>query len=133
MTMANDFISKKTRSEFCEHFVSWTVREIEREFDSADILAADITPNVSGVRRAQVLKHYHSVNFAKWADVQKLLRVYEAVLLRIDNDLSSHSSWQVEGLTKTRNLLVLCLERDGFTYADGRISRKAGTVGLADV
>lgn len=130
--MANDLISKKTRSEFCMHFTSWTVREIEREFDSADILAADISPQETSVRRAQVLRHYHNVNFAKWPDVQKLLRVYEAVLLRIDDEIKVQTSWHADQ-KPVRDRLVRCLERDGFAYANGHITRKSGTVGLAEV
>ena len=35
--MARDIISKKTRYEFREYFVGLTLREIEMEFDAADV------------------------------------------------------------------------------------------------
>jgi hypothetical protein len=35
--MAGEIISKKTRYEFREFFVGWVLREIEMEFDAADI------------------------------------------------------------------------------------------------
>lgn len=36
--MKNELISKKTRYTFREFLVTWTLREIELEFDSADII-----------------------------------------------------------------------------------------------
>jgi len=50
-----DIISKKTRNEFQEFFVGWTLRQIEQEFDAADIACDDdFTPNTSGQRRSLV-------------------------------------------------------------------------------
>jgi hypothetical protein len=36
-SMTQEIISKKTRYEFREFLVGWTLREIEMEFDAADI------------------------------------------------------------------------------------------------
>src|SRR5262245_58747857 len=63
--MSHDLISKKTRYEVQGYLVNWTLREIEIEFDSADIPLADgYTPNTSGQRRSLVQQYYHSLDFS---------------------------------------------------------------------
>ena len=65
-----DLISKKTRYEFREFFVSMTLRQIELEFDAADIVCdTEHTPSVSGQRRTLVEQYYHSVDWGTPADV----------------------------------------------------------------
>jgi hypothetical protein len=42
--MSHDLISKKARHELREYLVNWTLREIEMEFDSADVPLAEGLP-----------------------------------------------------------------------------------------
>jgi hypothetical protein len=83
--MAHDLISKKTRYEFREYFVGINLREIEMEFDAADVpLDETYAPRTSGQRRSFVEKYYHSVDWTKWRDVRKVLTVYENVLSHLE-------------------------------------------------
>jgi hypothetical protein len=118
-----ELISKKTRLEFREYFVGTSLRQISQEFDSADVpFDGDYIPPEDGQRRSLVEQYYHAIDFSLWRDVQKVLRVYENVLLELEERLKS-PSWgdSQETLTRTLSLLVRCLERDGFLYSAGRI------------
>jgi hypothetical protein len=79
--MVQELISKKLRTEFCEHLVGWTLRTIRNEFDSADITCDEnYQPGVSGERRTLVLQYYHTLDCTKPADVKKLLVAFENIL-----------------------------------------------------
>lgn len=122
-----DLISKKTRTEFREYFVGTTLRTISEEFDAADVpFASDYSPPESGQRRSLVEQYYHAVDFSSWRDVQKVLRVYESVLIELEERVK-HPPWgdKDEYAEKKLALLIRCLERDGFVYSDGRISAAA--------
>jgi hypothetical protein len=83
--MVHELISKKTRNEFREFFVGWTLREIEMEFDAADVpLDSEYTPSTPGARRSLVEQYYHSVDWTRWKDVRKVLFVYENVLTHLE-------------------------------------------------
>jgi hypothetical protein len=117
-------ISKKTRLEFREYFVGTTLREIAQEFDAADVpFDGDFTPQESGQRRSLVEQYYHAVDFSSWRDVRKVLRVYESVLLTLEERIKTPPGGQKdEWAEKGLSTLKRCLERDGFSYADGRIT-----------
>ncbi len=121
--MAGDIISKKTRQEFREHFVGWTLRTIEMEFDAADITcASDFAPGTSGERRTLVEQYYHSVDFSDWKHVRKILKVFEGVLAKLDEDVLNPIGWvNAEAPKREREKLLRLLERDGFQYENGHI------------
>jgi Abortive infection C-terminus len=128
--VSKDLVSKKTRNEFREHFTHWyTVREIEREFDAADIYAAeDFQPTGSSVRRNQVDLHLHRVDFTKPAEARKVLKVYEAVLTKLELEATTHARSLRDGLLKWLRL-------DGYEVKDGKLmaTPTAGIVHLADI
>lgn len=133
--MSKELISKKTRSEFREHFVSWTIREIEREFDAADVPCdTDYVSQTSSARRAQVDKYYHALDFTKWADVQKLLKVYEVALVQLEQTATHPDIYEEPRARAAITLagLTKWLLRDGFEYKGGRITRTSGNVHLAE-
>ncbi len=67
-----------------------TLREISDEFDAADVpLDIHYNPNESGQRRSLVEQYYHAINFSSWRDVQKILRVYENVMLALEDRIKS--------------------------------------------
>jgi Abortive infection C-terminus len=115
--MAQEIISKKTRNEFREFLVGSTLREIEMEFDAADIDChpADGINLPTGERRSLVERYYASLDLTKYDDAKKLLTVYENILTRV----SAHSQNGVTGLEKW-------LEKDGFVFRNGRIEQKTG-------
>ena len=64
--MSNDLISKRTRNEFREFLVGWTLREIEIEFENAHVeCARTYVPEVSGQRRSYVEQYYHTLDFSR--------------------------------------------------------------------
>jgi len=119
-----DLISKKTRYEFQETFSGYyTLRTIETEFDSADLVPdLDHEPTISGARRSLVAQYYHAIDFSKWTHVRRLLAVFEAVLQHL-SDLASNDD---EHAAKQLRILTRCLERDGFLYENSRIVPRTG-------
>lgn len=125
--MSQDIISKKTRNEFREYFVGTTLREIEAEFDNADVdIDESHRPNCSGQRRELVEKYYHSIDWKDWRDVRKILTVYENVLTDLENrfdqepdffapDVSDRAKVNFKSLTKW-------LEKDGFKYTNSNLT-----------
>jgi hypothetical protein len=114
--MSKELINKRTRTEFRELLVGWTLREIEDEFEGEYIaLCSDYEPGLSGQRRTLVEQYYASLDFSNWSDVQKLLHVYENILNRISNTLP-------DVVTRLNNFL----QRDGYVYKEGRIAAISG-------
>ncbi len=116
-----DLVSKKTRYEFREHLVGFSVlREIEMHFASAGVECNhEHQPRCSGARRTLVEQYYQSVRWTEWRDVRKVLQAYENVLAAAPAD-------EVERLSRW-------LERDGFAYREGRILAAAGVSLLQEV
>jgi hypothetical protein len=130
--MNKDIISKKTRNEFREFFVSYYLRQIEEEFDAADIQCDEnFNPNLSGARRSKVEQYYHSINWLKGEDIRKILVVYENTLQTLDNHASD--SEDKESAQNNFKSLVKWLEKDGFTYSKGRIIHAGHHASLKDV
>lgn len=122
-----DIISKKTRVEFREYFVGTTLREIEMAFDAADVSVDEsYDPNVSGQRRTLVEQYYHSIDWSKWADVRKVLTVYENVLSELEEHAQNSQDWA----RKTFPLLKKWIEKDGFRYEGGKLQPVARSHGL---
>lgn len=117
--MQGDLINKKTRLELREYFVSTSLAEISNEFDSADVLV-DLThvPNVGGQRRTLVEQYYHSIDWSRWADVRKFLSVYENVLASLEERAGAEEEWADQMF----KFLLKWIERDGFSYAGGRLT-----------
>ncbi len=129
---ASDLVSKKTRLEFREHFVGWTLRTIADEFDAADI-ACDLNydPDLTGERRTLVEQYYHTLDFSNSNDVKRLLNVYAEVLRCIEVASVDEDSWgnseQSRGSAKKELAkLTVLLKRDGWLYDDGLIRPAAG-------
>lgn len=128
--MANELISKKTRYEFREFFVSWNLREIEMEFDAADVpIDANYEPSTSGARRSLVEKYYHSVDWTKWNDVRKILTVYENVLSHLEGLIESGVEWADNSFRSLRKWI----EKDGYKYNDGKLVAIGNNPTLEDI
>jgi hypothetical protein len=117
--MAREIISKKTRYEFREFLVAWTLREIEMEFDAADIPChpPEGLRLPGGARRSLVEQYYASLDLTKQADAKKLLAVYENILVRT----AEQSPDVPERLAKS-------LDKDGFVFREGRLEQKTGVL-----
>ena len=121
--MTRELVSKRTRNEFREFLVGWTLREIEIEFEGANIgYDRDYEPDVSGQRRSFVEQYYHTLDFAKPADVRRLLLAYQSIVERAEGNLpAGHGREKPE---RSIAQLKTCLARDGFAYGDGTITAK---------
>ena len=124
--MSKDIISKKTRKEFREFFVDKTLREIEMEFDNADIeIDSDYVPNCSGQRRTLVERYYHTINWESWRDVRKILTVFENVMVGLENCFDQEPDYFAPDVTEwakiTFKSLSKWLEKDGFKYTNGKL------------
>lgn len=134
--MTQDLISKKTRNEFREYFVGSTLREIEQEFDSADIKCdLEFVPSVSGQRRYLIEQYYHSINWADWNDVRNVLRLYENALAYLEEQAkpANNSDKSEKWATKPFLSLKRWIERDGFEYKNGRLTPIGNGLQIASV
>ena len=133
--MARDIISKKTRYEFREYFVGLTLREIEMEFDAADVpFDEKYVPSTSGQRRSLVEQYYHAVDWTKWSDARKVLTVYENVLNQLEERAQSPFS-DNEWAQNSFSSLKKWVEKDGFRYENGRlipVGKNQALQGIAD-
>ena len=123
--MAGDLISKKTRNEFREFLVGWTLRQISSEFDAADIRCdSAYQPPESGQRRSLVEQYYRSLDFSSPSDARKLLAAYESILntaLVQASDSFLGKDYE-EQARKRVEQLAGWLKRDGFKFENGRIT-----------
>ena len=118
-----ELISKKTRTEFREFLVGWTLREIENEFSSAGLEPdRSYDPQLGGQRREFVEQYYYTVDFANPAQVSRVLRVYEAILGNCEAHLADPSTYiDSVGLKREYHKLLACLRQDGYAFEDGRL------------
>jgi hypothetical protein len=120
----HDLISRKTRTEFREFLVGWTLREIKDEFESEGLAASsNYQPTVGGERRGYVEQFYHGIDFADPLAVAKLLVVYENILTVCQNRLNNPKSYPVDAsaLKTSFDNLLAWLRKDGYQFADGRL------------
>ena len=127
-----DLISKKARVELREYFVGSSLREIETEFDSADVpFDGSYEPPVTGQRRSLVEQYYHAVDWSKWSDLRKVLTVYENVLSSLEDYSENGQEWTERSFKSLKKWI----ERDGFKYEAGKLTpvgRHHGLEHIAD-
>ena len=121
-----ELVSKKTRTEFREFLVGWTLREIENEFSSAGLEPdRSFDPQLGGQRREFVEQYYHAVDFTDAAQVSRVLSVYEAILVHCETNLANPGNYSdPTALKREYDKLLACLHRDGYTFEDGRLRAK---------
>ncbi|GIK15598.1 MAG: hypothetical protein BroJett003_05620 [Planctomycetota bacterium] len=128
-----ELISKKTRNEFREFLVGWTLREIENEFSAAGLEPdRSYGPGLGGERRKFVEQYYHRLNFADAGDVGKLLKVYEAILATCVSQIENPGvrTYDTPTLKGKYDNLLGWLRRDGYEFSDGRLRAKADSAAL---
>lgn len=118
--MPAELVSRKARTELREYFVGTTLSVIADEFGAADIACdSEYAPSVSGARRSLVEQYYHTIDWTSWADVRKFLTVYENVLTHLEDQAESKQEWAVKCLASLKRWI----ERDGYQYSAGRLTR----------
>jgi len=106
-----ELISRRTRNEFRETLVDWTLREINIEFDNEGFAPdSDYPTNVPGQRRSLVEQYYKNIDFTDPEQVRRLTRVYDSILLTLD-----------ENAPEQGNRLRKLLERDGYLSEGSRL------------
>jgi hypothetical protein len=127
-----ELISKKTRNEFREFFVGWTLREIENEFSAAGLEPdRSYDPQLGGQRREFVEQYYHSLDFTNPNDAERLLRVYEAILAHCETHIANPGTYTDPAAMKREyDKLVGCLRRDGYEFNEGRLRAKGNNAML---
>ena len=118
-----EIISKKTRTEFREFLVGWTLREIGNEFSAAGLEPdRSYDPQLGGQRREFVEQYYHTVDFTDPAQVSRVLNVYEAILGHCETHLANPGTYtDLAALKREYDKLLGCLLRDGYAFEDGRL------------
>lgn len=117
-----DLISKKTRTEFQEFFVTKTLREISKYFDNHDVPFSKLPEgnNYGGQRRTLVENYYFGIDWTDPKIVRKVLNVYEDVL----NDLNEIENIWDRDINKTwLEKLTKFLIRDGYAFKNRKISK----------
>jgi pyrimidine deaminase RibD-like protein len=134
--MPRDLISPRTRLEFREYFVTTTLARIHDAFQVGAV-PCDTTfvPPVSGQRRSLVEQYYHSVDFTRLEDAQRVLEVYEHVVDDLARQVRFGDTYQKQFAEPLLDKLISALQRDGYTLRDGRLTSQpdpgATTRGLA--
>ena len=118
--MSNDIISNSTLRVFQEYLVTTnTMRGIQDLFEDANIFPIEGNDPVdSSVRRSLIQRYYASLDLQKWADVRKLLKVFEEILFEIKQNVKG---WSGTDNQKVLNRSIEYLKRDGFSVEDSRI------------
>lgn len=127
-----DIISKKTRSEFKEYFVTTTLREIENYFDNHDVPFTEHSEdaNYGGQRRTLVENYYVGIDWTNPNMCRKILNVYQDVL----NDLADNKyTWNTEQNKLWFDKLSKFLLRDGFEFSNGKLSSVGQIVNFEDL
>lgn len=125
-----ELISKKTRIEFREFLVGWTLREIENEFSAAGLKPdRSHDPQLGGQRREYVEQYYYAVDFTDPGRVGHVISVYEAILDDCETRLENPGSYNNTALLKQEyDKLLNCLRRDGYEFGDGRLRPRGGGI-----
>ena len=121
-----ELISKKTLTECREFLVGWTLREIENEFSAAGLEPdRSFNPQLGGQRREFVAQYYHALDLTDSRDVERLLRVYDAILAHCEAHIANPGEYSdVSTLKRKYDKLTGCLRRDGYEFTDGRLRPK---------
>jgi hypothetical protein len=129
--MTRDLISKTTRNEFRELLTGNTLHEIEMILD-----AGGLTPRpgyqatVNGQRRGLVEAYYANIDFASASDVKKVLAAYEEMIENLKQAVDSQPD---QNASATINALLRRMERDGFSYRNGRFHSEALNAAVVEV
>ncbi len=128
--MGRQLISHKTLQRFRDYFGSTSLSTIDDAFAVAGLrCGAEIDPYASGRRKRRVGQYYDLLNLGLYADVKRLLAVYEHVLDELEDQIRRGN----DHLRLKRDDLVSCLERDGFSWKAGRLVPPQVLEGVRDI
>lgn len=116
-----DLISKKTRNLFQDYFTDLgTLRSIANYFDNHNVDEVELPPEItfSSVRRTKVEAYCYSIDWGNYAEVKKILNVYEEVLLDLSDSVQDYKRKnEIEWLEKLQRFLL----RDGYKFENNKL------------
>jgi hypothetical protein len=124
-TASHFTISQRNVVALREHLSKWTLREIRNAFDSAGISPSDTfdpEPYVRGERLRLAMKYLHAIDLAKRSDVERLLLVFEYVLVRATDIVEAQVGTPgAQDAQADLTYFLPLLRRDGFEFQNGRV------------
>ncbi|MBC7284487.1 hypothetical protein [Hoeflea sp.] len=88
-------LSRRLRNLLADYLAgSSTLREIENEFDAADVPFVPATgQNTGGQRRTLLAGYYNGLDFSDPADIRKFLNVLAVFMASIERSIPEPSPW----------------------------------------
>jgi len=125
----SDIISRNARKLFEDHLVSEsTIREIEAEFEAADIPKGIPLTTSSGVRRSLTQEYYAGLQWDSGTDVKKFLAVADYFVARVD----VYGGLQHLDATNSLARFIQAMQKCGFEWQDGHFILLSSDARLAD-
>ncbi len=117
--MSSALISPATKTEFREVLSGYVLREIGDIFSAGEFKPnLQFQPPVGGQRRTLVEQYLVDIDLTNPRDVKSFLKVFEELICRLNSSPDVESS----GVKQTVEKLLGRMQRDGFTFQDGRFS-----------
>jgi hypothetical protein len=117
--MSSALISSATKTEFREVLSGYVLREIGDIFSAGELQPnLHFLPPVGGQRRTLVEQYLVNIDLTNPRDVKRLLTVFEELIFRLNSSPDAGSS----GVKQTVEKLLGRMQRDGFTFHNGRFS-----------
>ena len=122
--MNADLISKKTRNRFREALVGFTLQQIDRFFQEADLHPSSLEPppEISGQRRRLVEQYYAYIDWTSPSCIRRVASVYDSVIEHLHETGYRGGNADIEAAEKTIQSLASSMINDGFTLQNGRFS-----------
>jgi hypothetical protein len=130
--MSKQIVSNETLRVFQEYLVHWSILRVIKDFfeDAGIMPKEDYDPKESSQRRSLVKQYYAACDFSDRDDAQRLLRVFETILISASNDPDIYHRQEIDASVST---LISHMERDGFTFENNRLETIGGRLGLTQI
>jgi hypothetical protein len=125
--MAREIICRRLRNLLMDYLSAASVlREIENEFEAADVVRRHIEGQVvGGARRGLVQEYYNGLDFSDRRDSRKFLNVLSVFMRQMERQATEWGSDTFESFKDQ-------LRRDGYSYQGGAITPITAAARLAD-
>ena len=134
--MATELVSRRLRNLLMDYLAGSSVlREIENEFEAADVLFQPIEgQEAGGQRRTLTQGYYNGLNFSDPASARKFLNVLSVFMGNLESGIAGTTSWggDTSFQQKTFDAFQQQLNRDGYAYRTGSILPITPSARLAD-
>lgn len=136
MVASKELISRRLRNLLMDHLAGNSVlREIENEFEAADVTYKVIDgQEAGGQRRTLTQGYYNGLDFSNPVDARKFLSVLSVFMGNLESGIASTTSWAGDTSYQQKILdgFLQQLARDGYSYQGGTIVPASAAARLAD-